>query len=79
VETLLVLWIVNSVYDCPCAIRTCSMQHYDSSGIMLWEAKNLDCSYVQEYLKKDVIWGEAQLVLPEDMNGTRGETTDNTE
>jgi hypothetical protein len=55
------------------------MQHYDSSGIMLWEAKNLDCSYVQEYLKKDVIWGEAQLVLPEDMNGTRGETTDNTE
>jgi len=51
-EGLLALYVLNAFWGCPCAFRTCSLQHMSSPGVVDWEASNLDCSYVQEYLSK---------------------------
>ena len=54
IETLIVFYLINAVYECPSALRTCGLKHYQPDGETLkWEANNLDCPYVQEYIDKE--------------------------
>ena len=52
-ETLFILYALNSWYGCPCSFRTCELKEFQPDGITLkWEAYNLDCDYVQNYLSQ---------------------------
>lgn len=46
------------------------MRHY-TNGALAWEASNLDCAYVQEYLNEDNYMPEGgKVIVFNDSNGT---------
>jgi hypothetical protein len=55
IELLFMLWAVNTLYGCPCALRTCDLRSYTPEGGLRWEATNLDCAYVQKHLNTPTI------------------------
>jgi len=57
-EFLFIVYAINSVYDCPCAYRTCGIKHYDTNTRQMdWEASNLDCKFVQDYIARNRFMG----------------------
>ena len=54
-EVVMLVWILSSVISCPCAVRTCGMKFYDcKNGAVNFEANNLDCSYVKDYINPKI-------------------------
>ena len=64
-ETVVILYLVSSVWGCSCAYATCGIKHY-AGAVMDWEADGLDCFYVQDYISK----GNANAYLEEQFEFT---------
>jgi hypothetical protein len=61
-EILFMAWAINTLYGCPCALRTCDLTKYAPDGRLMWEGKNLDCGFVQDHLAKPL---DYPIIIPE--------------